>query len=208
MIPDHIAGRWHNRERKVRHRRNRRLDAKTKSASYHLRGDGNGTHCFTAEITRHGLFPSLYLEIEQQIVYGLNTRRNIHEGRRQAARRSIEQVSSLVVERFAKHGARTIFGDGDPFKVPIREEDCFIIDDWQWVLNSSVVDQQLIRSAIDTYQDLLRWQIEKLLEQDEVVYYSNSQGWLMIRRRGSELLAPLAATMPVEAQAKLAALAA
>jgi len=208
MIPEHLAGRWHNRERKTRHRRDRRLDAKTRSTSYHLRGEGSGVHCFTAEVTEHGLFSFLFRELKEQVIEVLNTRRKIHEGRRQAARRSIEQSSSLVIERYAKHGSRIIFGEEDPFKIPLREEDCLSIDDWQWVLNSPVVNQALIFQVMDSYADITRWQIEKLLERSQVSYHSAKHGWLILRRRGSELLAPLAATIPAELQPELAALAA
>lgn len=208
MIPEHLAGKWHNRDRKTRYKRDRRLDAKTRSASYHLRGCNSGAHCFTAEITKHGLFSFLFQELKEQVIKVLDTRRKIHAARRQAARRMIEEASSMVIERYTKHGAQLVFGEEVLFKIPIREEDCLRIDDWQWVMSSTEDDQKVIFLVTDIYTGIARWQVENLLEKNQVSYHSRSKGWLKLRRSGPELLTPLAMTMPVELQIELAALAA
>lgn len=167
------------RARKVTKRRNRRKSERKQRPDTRLEKGHRRVPCFSGTVHRDSSLYFLfrkYIKLAKHVLYN---RKHVDEEIRPLAVQAVDEADSISIERYARYGAQFIVTYNDEeFRVPIRENDCLIIDDWQWLMNRNEEDQKIIMILRASYPELDRWHHELLLAGHKLTITSVTGGFI------------------------------
>jgi hypothetical protein len=174
---------YNARARKVETRRDRRLRRKRKSPQRNLTRDKRRALVVGSwRVHRDGPMEFLLEQLRDRAMGFVESRKKIDCDRKRDAIKALKTLHSIEVNRLSRHGCilRWNSTDGEEFETRIRENDCLLIDDWQWVLDRPREEQELIFLVMSAYEGIRRRQIEHLLDKGSTLFESDQLGMIRI----------------------------